>query len=414
MPVISCTSCKSRFKVGIDTIGKAIRCPRCKEEFKAIALKAGTQKKDKNAPIIYASIGVGSILVALLIHSIATSGQPDPNEAVAETRPEKPITKKAPTDTFDESSLSPEDLLARRAKKILEAIRDPDNPLLPGWIAYQAMHEQRKSDGLEQQSWTEMSADESYGKREEYLDLVLGDDALRRFSRASTVVSTEVLRLGSGKGKVQARIKNNVDETVQDVLLTFAGMGGQWKLASIERSEISTAEAIAEAAERESRRGGGSDTLDRISRRRNPLGTVAEVDPYADTSTSVTSEIQRQLRELTDLGATVKASQARRKLVEIGKASVPHLINTLVPLDLDNPSDAQVATRATQALVELTGQDWPIVPGMNEGSLVGEGAGDNETNRKMWFGWWRDHKDTYNGPPAADFGEGNEGGEAGR
>lgn len=413
MPVIACTSCKARFKVKIDTLGKAIRCPKCKDEFKAIALHSAPRGKTDHGPIVYAAMGVGAILVALLVHSMVTGGAPSENEAAAETVSKiKDVRRERPAepDDVDDASLSPEDLLAKRATTLLEALRDPSDPRLPGWIAYEAMHAERKSQGLETQSWVELPADESYGKREEYLNFVLGDDELRQFARASSVVSASTLRLGSGKGKVAARIKNNLTEKIQDVTLHFVGLGGQWKLAGIEREPITTVEALAEAAE-DAARGTRSEStvLERIGRRRNPLGEVAEVEPYPDTGTSVTSDIQRQIGLLTDLSATTEAGAARRKLVDIGKHAVPHLLNALVPLDLENPSDLQVGNRVAQTLGQLTGADHPIVPGMNEASLIGEGSGDNEANRRKWFGWWRDNKGSYTGPPDPTFGEGDGG-----
>lgn len=406
MPFIACSSCKARFKVKVDTIGKAIRCPKCQQEFRAVALHSAPRSKTDHGPIVYAGIGVGAILIGFLVVSMAktSSTLDDEPAAAAEVAPEKRLERSPTKAAADDDAMSPEDLLARRARQLLEALRDPADPRLPGWVAYGEMHEDRMKEGLETVAWSDLAQDEQYGKYDAYLNLVAGDDATRRFAKATTVESTEVLRLGSGKGKVAARLKNNLDETIQDVVLHFVGTGGQWKLAKIEREPITTVEAIAEAADD---RGGrsGATALDRIGRRRNPLGEVSAVEPYADEPKSVGSDIARQIQMLSDLSATVEAGRARARLVEIGKHSVPHLLNALVPLDFEDEADLQVATRIAQALTDLTGASHPIVPGMNTGSLLGEGATDNEANRRKWFGWWRDNKNSYTGPPAPTFGE---------
>lgn len=397
MPIISCPSCKSRFKVKIDTVGKTIPCPRCKDPFKAVAMHQTPRKSHGSGPIVYASIAVGAVLVVILISAMTGSDEPDPALADADRgdrSAEVTTSKKSGADAL----MTPAEMLGSQTEKLLDALRTGDHPLLPGWVAYERMHEHRLEEGLEERPWNQLSQAESYAKREQYLGILMGDEATRKFSRASTVEGLTVESFGSGKGRVRATLENPLTETSQKIKVHFVTSAGSWKVYHIEREPLGQPEPeVAETPE---------ETMERVvARRRSSQGTVEPVELIADTPSSVTRSIERALDVLKDMSTTVEANAARSRLLEAGKPAVPHLLNALIPLDFKDVEQLQIANRISQALGDLSGQDFVIVPGMNEGSMLGEGAGDNETNRRKWFGWWRDHAKTYQGPPEPDFGD---------
>ena len=392
MPIIACPSCRSRFKVPLNTVGKTLPCPRCKEEFQAIALRSTPRKSHGPGPIVYAAIVVGAILVAFLIMAVAGKNSSEPEPAVASSAPEKKSSEtRQPSVQQD-----PNEVLEQRAKNLVEALRTGDHPLLPGWIAYERMHELRVRDELEERGWSQLAQDEQYGKREQYLDLLMGDEITRKFSRAATIESLRAVSMGSGKGKVEAVLRNTLTDMTQDLTLEFVTSAGSWKLARMVRAPIGGEQAVVEPE---------APAKERIEkRRRNPEGEVAEVELIADTPSGTTREIKSALDDLLDTSTTTAATRARTLLAELGKPAIPHLLNALAPLDMTNPDDLLIATRIASALTDLTGQDFPLVPGMNAGSMVGEGADENEINRRKWFGWWRDNKRTFAGPEEPDNG----------
>ncbi|MBI4881917.1 MAG: hypothetical protein HY812_20010 [Planctomycetes bacterium] len=397
MPIIACSSCHSRFKVPIAKIGQTLTCPRCKEKFQAVALHSTPRRQHGSGPIVYAAIVVGAVLVAIIIYAIAGRGEPEeaPAPTARSVEEPRPAARPAP-----EKPRGPSELLAEHARKLLEALCTDDHPMLPLWIDYAEMHRKRVENGIESRPWNELAADERYARQTEYMQNVLGDPETREFLRLATVTRAEVIRLAAGEGKVEATLKNALKDTSQEVVLYFVPSGGTWKLFLLERGPILGAgqappEAGAEA---------GAEATPRPARRtRNPDADVAVVELIAGMPSAITRDIERALAVLCDPAVTTAAHKARQDLIAAGKPAVPHLLNALVPLDLNNESDLRIAALVAGVLADLSGEDFPIVPGANEGSMVGEGAAQNEPNRRRWFGWWRDHKDSYSGPPAPGF-----------
>ena len=392
MPIISCPSCKSRFKVPIDTVGRTLPCPRCKEPFQAVALHAGQRRSHGSGPIVYAAICIGALLVVLLIYAVSGSEPPVTETAEASSSADRETR----TESRPSELLTPPEMLEKRARNLLDALRTGDHPLLPGWIAYQRMHEVKVKAGVEETPWEQLAQEQEYAKREQYINELMGDEATRKFSRAATIESLDTTSIGSGHGKVHAVLRNALTDLTQELTLHFVASAGAWKVYQLERQPIGGTQK-AEPVEEQT-------AAEKIqTRRRNPQGEVAEVALLADVPAGTTREIESALSVLSDVSTTTAATDARRKIVDAGKPAIPHLLNALVPLDLSDPEDLLVATRMTGCLTDLTGQGYPIVPGINAGSVVGEGATENEINRRKWFGWWRDNQRTFEGPPELEF-----------
>ena len=395
MPIIACHHCKSRFKVPIDTVGESIECPKCRSEFKAVALRTGARKDHGTPPIVYAAVGVGAVLVVGLV-AMMTGG--DDAEPVAKAEPTVEAAPEIEAPAEDRSTGGPKEALILRARDILEAVRIGDEPLLPTWIDYPRMHEERRRAGEVTDAWTTLSEEQKYAAREECLEGLAGDEVNAEFLRHAAVESAEVVEMGQGKGAVALHLKNPLTDTTQKVTMRFSTSAGTWKLAAIERGEIEGGPEGPPVAEND-----GPVAAPTAVGALDPEGDVGEVALVEGTSPSTKSTIERAMKSLLDLSSTVEASRARTDLVEAGKPSIPHLLNALAPLDLKNPEDLLLGVRISNTLIDLTGRDYPILPGMNEGSMMGEFASDNDANRRRWFGWWRDNQDTYTGPPEIGF-----------
>lgn len=397
MPLIACHHCKSRFKVNIDTLGGTVKCPKCKKPFKAVALHSAPRGSHGTPPIAYAGIVVGSLLVALFIFKVVGGSADEPVEeapkAKASATKSTPAND-APASDPSESSGGMKGALEDRARKILEAMRAVDDPELPRWIDYPRMHSEQAGDGVEGTPWTALTEAQKYAARIELLEALLGEPAVREFSRHAAIDQLEVKQMGQGHAEVSAHLKNPLTEKGHDVAMRFSISGGTWKLYALDRIYPEpTAEEAAIAA--------GPVELPKIPSRSSEADPVA-VEMVEGTSSSTMRVIEGAIRRLTDPKATTDAGRARRELVEIGKAAIPPLLNQLVPLDLEQQDDLIIAVRVSQALIELTGEPYPIVPGTNEGSVIGEGAADNEKHRRRWFGWWKNNHGSYTGPPTID------------
>lgn len=393
MPVIACSSCKSRFKVPIETISQTVECPRCQHEFKAVAMHTKGAAHG-TPPVVYGAVAVGVLLFTLLVASIRSRREepvrPADDEITAKERP-----RAAPVVENSGGSNTVQGALEERARKIFEAIRLGDDVALPGWIDYARMHEERRKDGLDDRPWTSLSEPDKYAIREACLTALSGttEDAL--FMKTAAIESLEVKSMARDAVVVLAT-KNPLRETTRLFTMTFSIESGAWKLVRLDRGEIEGGAPKHVLPE-------GPAVLNNRVTAGSPEGTVEQVPLIDGTAPSVTSKITAAIGILTDSSATVAANGARADLVAAGKPAIPHLLNALIPLDFDRPEDALVGVRLANTLIELTGEDLPISPGVNTGSMIGEFATDNESNRKRWFGWWKKNQDRYSGPPAPNF-----------
>lgn len=406
MAIIACNHCRSRFKVPMDRLGSTIRCPKCRQDFQAVARHDVARKEYGTPPIAYAAVGVGIAVVIALVALAVNSRDPAADAGAApggsaSAAASSATAGSAPPAGAAAAPATPADpraALDQRARSILGALRLEDDPELPALIDFARVHNERQRKAGAGKTWEQLATDEQYASRVETLELLLGDAAQREFSKATTPVAVQVAELAGAGATVRATVRNALTEGQQDVVLRLASSAGNWQLVGIERGPVTgDAVAAAEAAK-------AAAKAPPVARR-NPEGEVAEVAPLPDTSPSVRSAIEQHVAVLADVAATKEVKAAREALIGIGKPAIPFLLNRLVPLRLDAPEDVLVASRVAAALTEITGAEYAIVPGTNEGSLMGEGSAENASSRRRWFGWWRDNQQTFTVRPEADYGD---------
>lgn len=394
MPVVQCSSCHARYKVGLEKTNKVLKCAKCGERFEAIALRAPQAKSYGIPPMGYVAIFAGCGVVGLIGY-LATRSHDEP---VAPTTTTHTAPTTPPPVARTPTAVDSKDLLVKRANDVFQAMRKGDDEgLAMLYVDFTGMFDDRVKKGLETGTWSALSELDQYAKKDEYLRLLHGEgDDLELLKRA-VVKNVELPVFDGATAAVRMHLADSVTQRTQDWTLAFQSVGSNWKLFGVERAAI----VDPAAAEKQPLADLAAATAGKP--RRNPEGTVEKVELIEGTPPSTTSSIEMHVRTLTDPAATTAASKARTALVSIGKPAVPHLLNELVGLDLSSETDLQKGNKLSLTLMELSGRDWLIVPGMNAGSMTGETAGDNEQMRRLWFGWWRDVKGTYTGPPQIEL-----------
>lgn len=395
MPVVQCSSCHARYKVGLDKTNKVLKCAKCGERFEAIALRAAQAKAYGMPPMGYVAIFGGCLVVGLIGYLATRSNEPAalPPTTTPTATPETPApVARTPT------AVDSKELLRKRANDVIQTMRKGDDETLALlYVDFSGMFDDRAKKGLETGTWTALSELDQYAKKDEYLKLLRGEGPELELLKRAVVKDVELPVFDGSSAMVRLQLADAVTQCTQDWTMAFQSVGSNWKLFGVTRGAIvdPAAEGKTPLAELAAATAGKP--------RRNPEGTVEKVELIEGTSPSTTSSIETHVRTLTDPAATTAASKARTALVGIGKPAIPHLLNELVGLDLKSETDLQKANKLSLALMELSGRDWLIVPGMNAGSMTGESAGDNEQMRRLWFGWWRDVKGTYSGPPTLEL-----------
>lgn len=393
MPVVQCSSCHTRYKVGLDKTNKVLKCQKCGERFEALALRAPQAKAYGIPPMGYVAIFAGCALVGLVAYLATRSHEPP---AVAPPTTTAPPT--APPVARGPTAVDSKELLLKRANDVIQTMRKGDDEALALlYVDFTGMFDDRVKKGLETGSWSALSDLDQYAKKDEYVRLLRGEGQDLELLKRAVVKGVELPVYEGSSASVLMHLTDAVTQHTQDWTLSFQSVGSNWKLYGVARGAIVDPEAASKQPLAELAAANAGKP------RRNPEGEVQKVDPIEGTSPSTTSTIESHVRTLTDPAATTAASKARTALVTLGKSAVPHLLNALVDLDLANEADLQKANRLSLALMELSGRDWLIVPGTNAGSMTGESAGDNEQMRRLWFGWWRDVKGTYTGPPTVEL-----------
>jgi hypothetical protein len=106
-----------------------------------------------------------------------------------------------------------------------------------------------------------------------------------------------------------------------------------------------------------------------------------------DTPEEVRKEIDALLATMLDLELTKEGARARRRLVEIGRPSIPPLLTKFFEIPADSEENRIRCNMIDQALSDITGQHFGYAPGE-----AGTAAGTTEERRassiKQWFAWW--------------------------
>jgi hypothetical protein len=387
MALIACPSCRTKFKVKPQTLGKQIACPRCREEFRADPLHERERKSSFN-PVWLAIGGVGLLVVIFgMMSSQDDETPPGGDRTLATAPPQEPEAAPTPPPR----AVGP-GAAVDRAQAVLLALRDDDDTKLTSWLDYLEHHARKRAAGAVASSWSDLAPEEQYAAKSGFLDEVKGGgvagDATRaEFWRAAVV---KELALESSEGavaKVSGKLSNPLRDETRAIALHFKLQGFEWKLFDLELGEPEVAPDPFAVKERA--------PLPPPSAEAAASAPLAPVEPLGTTSSTQTSAIENALGDLRDVEATTVASQARQQLVALGAHSVPHLLNALIPLDLENDADLIVGQRIATTLEEITGISKPIYPGGVAGSMVGEGRADNAQHRRDWLRWWKEDGDDF-------------------
>lgn len=398
MPLIQCSHCGSVFDVQLKTLGKNVKCARCKEVFRAATKMSGPRRKTKSQAPFW--IG-GTALVALTVF-LAVQMNRDDGPATAATVPaESPSTREPATASPVVDPERSDDPVRRVVDSILHGIESGDDTDFLFNLSYPRIHNARVEQGIEHQLWEELSDLDRNLASERINAEYLGDDEQRRFLQQAKMSKFTVVEKSDRAVKLMVTHLSLLDDrTQQDRELELHRISDRWALVSLQSGPIVDPEAARLAAEaaRQTRRPEG-----RNSRLYAPVETQ---EMLADTDATTAARIAELAAKLTDLTLTTGMSRARRELASIGKPAIPALLNVIVGREkLDSDDDKQIVNQAVQTLREITQEDFGFAPSGLAGSLAGEDLDANQMSLQRWFGWWRQHKDSWTGPsekPLAD------------
>jgi hypothetical protein len=150
-----------------------------------------------------------------------------------------------------------------------------------------------------------------------------------------------------------------------------------------------------------------------LGRKSRFYAKVETQESIADTDPSTQQKINELATKLTDLSLTTGLGRARRELADFGKPAIPVVLNIIVGREkLETQEDKQIVNQAILALRDITHEEFGFAPAGLAGSLTGESLEANQKAIERWFGWWRNHKDSWTGPkevPFDDLGEEEDG-----
>lgn len=124
-----------------------------------------------------------------------------------------------------------------------------------------------------------------------------------------------------------------------------------------------------------------------------------ELDPSEQpwlegTTEEQKAQIKKHIADLFDLVHPANVSKASQALINIGKPSIPALLNELMKFDVRKEDDNKMANVIDRTLAAMTdremGYDAVGLEGKVEGALPPAQARLRAVRR--WFGWWSEHQ----------------------
>jgi predicted Zn finger-like uncharacterized protein len=403
MPLIRCSSCHSTFDVSLDVLGKKVKCPKCKSSFLAQTKVSGPRRKQKSqAPYWIGGTLLFVLVLFLVVQATSDGSKPSAETAAANASGSSSAGAGAAEESEAEDHYST-DPVRRTVEMMLDAIQDEDQDALLALLSCPRIQDRRAAQG-EGKAWSELNGLDQALARQQIVQELLGDANARRFLSEAGIDSFDQSSSGSDEVTVQTTVKSLVDSlTQQDRTIILQKSQGNWRVVAMTAGPI--VDPIAERAKALSKR-----EQDSRKRRTSRLyGEVQTLELLAETSPQDRQRLEELCSKLTDLTLTREMSKARRELVAMGKPAIPALLNLMVGREaLESQEEQQILNQVIQTLREITLEDFGFAPGGYGGNLTGESLEANQQALRRWFGWWRNHKDTWTGPdenpPSEDLG----------
>jgi hypothetical protein len=209
------------------------------------------------------------------------------------------------------------------------------------------------------------------------------------FVRAADVAYTKELAWDGTEGEVEIGLKNKNNGREQERTFKVHRVGKYMMVFDYQVGEEHGGDlAMVEDA---------PETLDQKYKRRvSPVGEIREVAFTPDTDEGAASEIRMLVDDM--LGENrMRSREARMRLLDHGKKSIPALLNGMVGLDMTKEGDVSRANKCVSALKTLTGRNFRFIPGFVSESELESMAADLNLAIGRWFGWWERNKDTWTG-----------------
>jgi len=384
--MIVCPRCKKEYDVHFNVLGKRVTCKSCKTPFEAKVLRARTRKPEQRNPmkIILALTGAGLLIIVAMIFSISGEGEP-------EKKP-PPVEQDTSNETVHTDEYKPLEVVRTERElfclDFLQAVSDNDVDAILKMFNFGVYHRLHKAGG--EPRWNDFDEVSQLLKKKDYTQAMTNDSAQGGgFVRSSEVVHVKESSWDNEKGQVDVRLKNTHNGRLQDRSYQISRIGNDLVIFDYTVGP---------------EYGGDLDkpedkpkTLDeKYKHRVNPLGEIVEQEYTPDTDKDTVYRLEMLTEDL--LGDSRNASrEARESLIDLGKKSIPAVLNKMVGLDMKSEEDIAVANKCVSVLRVLTGRSFRFQPGMFLDSMLESQATDLTRSIQRWFGWWDRNKDTWEG-----------------
>ncbi len=431
-PSVKCPKCKTSYRLPAGFRGTAT-CKQCKAAFSVgvpetqkraeKSRDAADQRTMKTLLIVCGGVlAVVGLIVALTKGGGGAPLDPHyvpPTPAPAPTAPKRPVV---PISTHPERvAVSFLRALSRGEKADIERLFDVD-------MYYLAWDGPGKNNTPDPQRFDRLPKEEQDKRRALAHELImdpelaqaLGADALIKWDHTPFTWSYPPA-IGPDNGKFDLNVRDEATKPLVSVTVTVRLRAGKdasadgdkldsWCVSWVEWRWNQSTLKIAAKDKRamdpiEERR----KDLERKAMAGKPRGPV-EADPVAvsevpGTGPTQKSTIEDSLRVLLDPGSSgPKYHGARDQLINLGRISIPFLLNYLVGKNhADNDEDIKNSFTVIQVLDEITGLGrfgYEPTQAKDRGVGVTTATGeDRNTAVRRWFGWWSKNHQTWSGKP---------------
>ena len=373
---IACPQCGSEYRIAADQLDRQVRCANCDRTFvPQSAGRRGRRSRNTATPFIMGGgIVVFVVLTFILISQSGRAGasKTDVVDPVASIHEENPRVRDVWAWT---------DAIAAGNKFQLGTLSD-----------FEAL---RQRLGIDPTG----SPDE---QRDRVIERLLqGEETqvLREFEVTSALIpEPEDAELASGTVQVYLTVREAHAKgwtSTAELAVSYVFANDRARVTGFEITEKPRKKVPRRKAHKAHEDIGKVKVLERDFGGRMIKVTEAEVVPLGHlegTSEELQKEVDQLIEQLCDIeGPGALAQRSVRRLTEIGRPSIPRLLNKFYETPLDTQDNVLRLRRITGALSTMTGQRFGFNPSVIQSADTVSTDEHRKSVLRQWYAWWSDN-----------------------